>query len=206
MIRRVALAILLFGFAASPAFATVVVPVTVEQMARQARCVVRAKVQGSSSAWDEGHRRIHTLTEIEVLEVLAGPPMERATIRTLGGEVGAVGMKVSGAPHFATGEEVILFLTEDRTDVRRFQVMGLSQGKYVVDRSGASPRAVPSSHGLVYAVRDGRGGLQVDPSARGPAPMGLAHLSSRVRAAASGQPTLTTPATPAPTPPILDGD
>lgn len=206
MIRRVLLATFLLGATAPSALATVVVPVSVEQMAREAGCVVRARVRASTSAWDEAHRRIHTLTEIEVLDVYAGPPMSTATIRTLGGEVGSVGMKVSGAPHFVAGEEVVLFLAMDRAGESRFTVMGLSQGKFVVDRSGADPQVRPDAHGLVYAVRDGRGGLQVDPSAQGPAPMGLETLASRVRAALAEPPAVESPAVPPISTPNRSGD
>ncbi|MCB1282514.1 MAG: hypothetical protein KDB18_13410 [Salinibacterium sp.] len=122
------------------ASATIVVPRTLEEMATHATAVVRAKVVARQSAWDADHRRIHTYTELALLETVAGESAKGPlVVRTMGGEVGDIGMRVAGVARFEVGEEVVLFLRVDPLDRSHFQVVGMSQGKYVVDRSGAAP-------------------------------------------------------------------
>lgn len=186
-------------------FATVVVPRTVDQMTAEAKTVVLGLVLSRESRWDDARRRIHTFTEVRVTETWAGEAPGRLVIRTLGGEVGSIGMKVSGMPQFQVGEEVVLFLAADAMDAERFQVMGLAQGKFHVDRSRGAAQAVPSTEGLVFAVRDGTGNLSVDPSATGLRAVALDALRTRVKTARSAPAVLTpapSPVTPAPVTPM----
>src|SRR5438105_2388677 len=100
--------------AAAPlvASATVIVPRTIEEMAQDSAYVVRGRVLSTSAAWDEKHERIFTNTEIEVLDQIHGASdsPRRITVRTLGGEVGKIGMKVAGTERFTVNEEVVVFL------------------------------------------------------------------------------------------------
>ena len=177
---------------ASVAYATVVVPVSVDEMSREAAAVVRAKVVSQQSAWDDAHRRIHTYTELQVLERIQGEVEGTVVIRTLGGSGGDVGMKVSGTTRFDVGEEVVVFLSQDRLQSGQFNVIGMSQGKYRVDRSVEPAMAVPDAHGLAYAKPSG-GTIKVDRHEH-PNQIALATLLAQVRTA------LQTPKAPAVTP------
>lgn len=198
-------------FPSARATATVAVPVSVEEMAQEARAVVLARVTSRESRWDEAHRRIHTFTELEVIERWAGAAPPRVVVRTLGGQVDGIGMKVSGVARFQDDEEVVVFLAADPLDSSRFRVIGMSQGKLRVDRQGPEPMAVPSTEGLVFAVRGASGAFRVDPAAPRLEPVTLSALRARVvQARGTAEPvspvpsTPSPPLTPAPEPPALD--
>ena len=92
--------------------------------------------------------------EIQILERLhsTGDVANNVVVRTLGGEVGNIGMKVSGTPQFTLGEEVIVFLRNDPVDPTQFQVIGMSQGKFHVERpEKGGAVAIPSLEGLAFA-------------------------------------------------------
>lgn len=195
------------GVLAAPlaADATIIVPRTLEEMSREAATVVRAKVVARQSAWDADHRRIHTFTELQVLQAVTGRPDATIVVRTMGGEVGDIGMRVAGVARFEVGEEVVVFLRADPVDAGHFQVIGMSQGKFTVDRSGPSPIAVASTEGLAFARRTETGKLEVgehsgDHLARR---VPLADLVARIEQATAGAPKApSAPNAPnAPTPP-----
>jgi hypothetical protein len=181
----------------------VVLSKSIEDMTEEASAVVHAVVRQRQSAWDEAHRRIYTFTELELRDAWLGAPDATLVVRTLGGEVGSVGMKVSGTPRFEVGEEVVLFLRADPLDGERYQVVGMSQGKFRVEQRSEGAFAVPDAKGLMFASRDDSGGLAVSrgpPS--GPAPVPLDDLEARVRSAAEADgPTLRSVPPPAPSTP-----
>lgn len=149
---------------ASEASATVMVPLSIEDMAVRSAAVVRARVSNRRSAWDEDHRKIYTYTELEVLETVhaSGKVPQAIVVRTLGGEVGKVGMKVSGTARFNPGEEVLLFLRSDPINNQHFQVIGMSQGKYRLERESKGQLvAIPGLEGIAFARRDETGRLKI---------------------------------------------
>jgi hypothetical protein len=165
---------------------TIVVPMTIEDMAVEASCVARARVVNTQATWDDAHRRIYTYTEVQILERLhtKGEVLDSVVIRTLGGEVGNIGMKVSGTPQFALGEEVVVFLRSDPVDATQFQVIGMSQGKFHVerpDKGGAV--AVPSVEGLAFAKPGADGKMKIDPTNVDAARIPLNVMRDRVLAA-----------------------
>ena len=165
------------------------------------------------SAWDDSHKHIFTYTEIEVLEALRGASNAGHTmvLRTLGGEVGEVGMAVAGTAKFREGEEVVVFLRDDPVRAGDFQVIGMSQGKYRVKRTDGLVVLEPGLEGVAFARAGANGTLRVDPTTPGPGQVTLQELKRRVSAVAQptkpavkspGSPTgqanpNTTPATPA---------
>ena len=199
-----------FALAPALASATIVVPQTVEELARSSSAVVRAKVLQRQSAWDDAHRRIHTHTELEVLETVhsTGAVPKSLLVRTMGGEVGDIGMRVSGVARFEVGEEVLVFLGPDPLDAGEFQVIGMSQGKYKIDRSGGAPVAVASVEGLAFARRTTAGQLEVghESGERG-GRLAYDTLVARIKAAVFGAPKApSAPSTPTlPTAPVTPG-
>jgi len=150
---------------ASSADATIVVPMTLDSMTQASALVVRAKVVKSAAEWGRSKKHIFTFTDLKVLEVLRGKSEIGKTIRvrTLGGEVGEVGMAVAGTPKFQRDGEVVLFVRVDPYDSTNFQIVGMSQGKFEVrkNQSGAMI-VVPNVSGLEFARRDVRGNMQID--------------------------------------------
>lgn len=170
---------------AGSARATIMLPLSIEQLATESAAIVRAEVVGRRAAWSADKRHIFTYTELRVAETLAGAAKPGAvlTVRTLGGEVGETGMKVAGVARFTPGEEVVVFLRTDPVDARDFQVVGMSQGKYKVKRVDGRAVLEPGVEGLAFAARRADGALTVDPSHPGPGQISLEALRSRVAAA-----------------------
>jgi hypothetical protein len=105
----------------------VVVQKSISEMAESADLVVEGEVEGKLCRWDESNRYIITEVFVDVTKLLKGVSSGRITVRVLGGEVGDTGLMVPGAPNFAVGEEVLLFLESHPT--RDWRVMGFHQGK-----------------------------------------------------------------------------
>lgn len=209
---RTPLLAILFGaslgvtLGASRAEATVIVPLSVEEMSREAAAVVRGKVVSRQGAWDEEQRRIYTYTEVQVSETLhaKGSVPPTLVIRTLGGEVGNIGMKVSGTPQMTPGEEVLLFLRIDALDASQFQVIGMAQGKYRIERSASGELlAVPSVEGLAFARPDAKGNVRVerDHHDHAPGAVKLSELRQQVQAAVRAPAPKLEPNVPGQTPP-----
>jgi hypothetical protein len=135
---RTVLVCLLVLLAAAPARAMLAVPATVEDLTRSSDAVVRGKVASVSARWSEDQRRIFTYVEVERASVWRGAAPARVTVLVPGGVVGNIGQRVDGAPGFAKGEEVVVFLSS--AEVGAFRVTGLAQGKFSVQSGAARPQ------------------------------------------------------------------
>ena len=140
---------LTFLMAAAPLFATaLIMPVlgtTVPKM--DLRALVNASdriLQGKVDAMDvevvveEGQRRPYARVRVRVDDPIyakRGDRRQAVFLRFIGGVMdtpkGPVEVSVSGMPKFHMGDNVILFLRENR-DGTNHQVVGLNQGKYLV--------------------------------------------------------------------------
>lgn len=137
----------------SGAFATIVVRMSVPQMAERAQLLVEGTVTETKCRWDESHRYIITEAQVEISRTLKGKAgVQTITVRTLGGEVDGVGLYVSGAPRFVNGEETLLFL--ERHPVKDWRVVGLNQGKFtlITEKNSGRKMAVPSANGKVIPL------------------------------------------------------
>ncbi len=122
---------------AAGALATTLVAMDVPALTRASDLVVRGTVVRVESRWTLDHQRIVTDNEILVSETLKGNQTGKTVVAMQpGGVVGDVGQLVHGTAKFALGDEVIVFL--ERRGERAF-VVGLAQGRFVVDRSGPEP-------------------------------------------------------------------
>ena len=160
----------LFLLAAGPARAMLAVPATVEDLARSSDAVLRGKVVSVSSEWAEDQRRIFTRVEVAPTSVWRGSARARVTVLVPGGVVGRIGQRVDGAPGFAKGEEVVVFLTGAAPG--SFRVNGLAQGKFRVDGPAARPQL--AQVGFVPRAELRAGERLVEP-------MDVAELERRVR-------------------------
>ncbi len=117
---------------ALPASATVVVNMDIDQMAPVAKVVLVGEVNRVEASWNADKTKIHTRVWINPTEILKGPAkMGTVVVKTIGGRVGDTFAKLDGAPKFAKGEKVLVFL-EPRKDGEGYLTIGLYMGKFKV--------------------------------------------------------------------------
>lgn len=110
-------------------------PLSISELAARADVIVLGVVVGARSAWDDTGSVIVTVVDVRPEELLKGGPGPSVLrVRHLGGRVGDQAMVVAGAPSFADGERVLLFLAGDPR--RELTVVGLAQGKFTVTQDG----------------------------------------------------------------------
>ena len=141
----------------------------VEELIADAEIVVRGQVVAKSARWleREGPSRIVTFYELEVEELLQGQmtPAElryqRVRIGVLGGEVGAYGQYVHGAPHLEVGESVVAFLGAAGGPQEARGILGFNQGILRTQRaSGPDERPImlsPLREAFEVGARPGSG-------------------------------------------------
>lgn len=135
MTRRWWLVVVTMG--AFNALGTTLVAMDVPALTRASDLVVRGTVVRVEPRWTEDKRRIITDSEILISEVLKGNVTGKTVVvMQPGGVLGEVGQMVHGTAKFSLGDEVVVFL-EKRGD--RAFVVGLAQGRFLVDRSGPTP-------------------------------------------------------------------
>jgi hypothetical protein len=123
-------------------------PLTVEDLARRAELVVIGEVTSVASEFHATRSRIVTRVDVRVAEALKGKaganPLQ---LRQPGGRVDEMTSEVAGAARFVAGERTLLFLA--RGGDGTLAVVGLFQGKFVLERDGAgrdvAVRRVPGS-------------------------------------------------------------
>lgn len=120
-----------------------------ELVDRSERIVVATALE-QKSQWEEvgGGKRIVTYTRVSVDEAMTGA-VEGETeiwVRTLGGVVDKIGQAVSGEASLALQRPSLLFLTPSLAGaaMQSRAVLGMAQGHYPIDDSGAEPRLAAS--------------------------------------------------------------
>ena len=132
---------------AGTARASVAIALSVEELTQKSDLVVRGHVTSQESAWTRSGR-IVTTVHLAVDSSLKGQAPATVDIRHTGGHVGDVGQQVSGEVAFANGEEVVVFLRRRPGSTTAFGVVGMSQGKFRVDRATSTPVATQKLEGL----------------------------------------------------------
>jgi hypothetical protein len=172
---RPIIALLLALAVTPPARATVVVPADLGDLSREANAIVRGEVVSVEARWTTVERRaIETVVTLDRAVSLKGSPGPQVRFRVPGGRLGRYRSIMIGAPQFAPGQHVIVFLGASGSNLPF--VLGFSQGVF---------RLVPDSGGWIVTP------VPVLPVA-GPAtpivrgdlarrPMKLAEFEARVR-------------------------
>lgn len=154
--RRVWCVLLLF-LAVVPVRATVLVPADLRELTRDAEAIVRGVVVALDSRWLDGRRGIETIVTLDTEIYLKGALGETVQFRVAGGTLGRFRNVVVGAPQFAVGQRVIVFLGARAPSVPF--VLGLNQGVYRLARTASGdvvtppaivPAATPVSRGSRY--------------------------------------------------------
>lgn len=173
--------VVLGAFGARTVRATTLVPADLGELSRDAVAIARGRVAAVDGRWTDDRRGIETIVTLQVDEYLKGDLGAALRFRVTGGLLGRFRSVVVGAPRFAVGDRVVVFLGA-RGPMIPFLV-GFSQGVYRVVRDASRdawrvtpPPVVPSAADAVKIVRG-------DPSR---VPMPLDDFEERVRALARG--------------------
>jgi len=166
---------------ALPARATVLIPADLGELSREALAIARGRVAAVDAQWTEDQGTIETIVTLEVDGYLKGALGSTVRFRTPGGELGRFRSVVVGAPEFAVGQRIVVFLGARGPSVPH--VLGLNQGVFrlarAADNSGwvvMSPALWPATAGDVRIVRG--------EASRRPVPIN--DFERRVRALAGG--------------------
>ncbi len=176
-------ALLLMVF--TPAMATIVRALTVEQMTTTADVIAEGQVTDQTSAWNEEKTRIYTVTTLTLTVTHKGPVKagEAIQIRQIGGTVDGLTQSIAGNAKLTKGEEVLVFLDRDAARGLHY-VVGMAQGKFTIDRAAPAPRI---NRGLeALSTLDAKGTPVPLASPERPDPQrALDGLRTRIRAAMS---------------------
>lgn len=173
MVKDLVLILVLVG-ASAPAYATVVVPADLGELSRDASSIVRGQVVALDARWTDDRRRVETLVTLEAESYMKGALGPVLQFRVPGGRLGRFRSVFVGAPAFALGQRIVVFLGARGPAIP--YVLGLSQGVFRV-LPGADgwmvmpPAVLPAAGGPERIVRG-------DPSRR---PMALADFERQVR-------------------------
>jgi hypothetical protein len=156
--------------------ATTILPADFSEMVARSPLIVHGTVVDVRAQTTAGRRSIESIVTVAVIEPLKGPATGRVVFRVPNGQIGRYRRITVGAPEFAAGDEVVLFL-DGRPPVVPMP-FGLSQGVYRVTRAGGAATVTPVPSAARGAVVRG------DPARR---PLTIAAFVQRVRTMA-GQP------------------
>ena len=156
--------------------ATMIVPISVEELTSPASDVVEATALNSWSAWNPQHTLIYTYTQMQVTQSLKGNS-QTITVKQIGGQVGNVTQKVAGVRHFQIGEQAMLFLRPSEAGDGTHVVVGLMQGNFRIARSASGEIIASNGVSGVHSLQQGKVEHYAGASMR------LADLESVVRGA-----------------------
>jgi len=157
-----ATALVASGWLASPANASTVVLLSVDEITDRSDLVVRGTVVDLSSFRDG---IVWTRVVVEVASCWRGDCEEFVELVQPGGQVDGFGTRAFGMPTFVQGDEVVLFLAS--SSVGALQVVGLTQGSFQVADDGKVARDL----GAVKRIRipsEDRVGTQAGPGPGAP--------------------------------------
>jgi hypothetical protein len=138
---------------AVPAVAELTPAWSIEELAAFSSLVIRGQVRGVTTQWDPAVNGLYTYTTIDVAETLKGDlSTSTIVIKTLGGRLADIELKVDGQPTFQSGDEVVVFL-EVRPRDNTLYPTGLWQGVWRTNRD---------AQGQLVAERTRPGGNIVD--------------------------------------------
>jgi hypothetical protein len=117
--------------AVSPARASTVVSLSLDQLTQASSDIVQARVVNQASSWNDGHTQVLTITTVAVLQTFKGHTSSTVEIQQMGGTIGNMRVFVPGDITFQPQEEYVLFL-EPAPESSRYRLVGMTQGAYRV--------------------------------------------------------------------------
>lgn len=133
----------LFGVIAlaTPTGATTVVEMSFDDVCLRAERILCGTVESITSRLNPDNGSMHTYTRfVDVRWVTDGEAAADFTVRTLGGVVGAVSLRVSGMPTFEIGRRYVIFVRGNGQSV--CPLVGWHQGCFRIEND--YPGAVPT--------------------------------------------------------------
>ena len=142
--RRSLATLLICLSSATSVLATVLVPLSFEQLVNESQAVVYGRVAEVRSQWTADRRFIESVVTVEILRGMKGPPTsltaggggESIAFTIPGGQVGRYLNVIPGAPTLVTGDLAVFFLTAQGP--RLPVTTGLTQGIYRVRQDAVS--------------------------------------------------------------------
>ncbi|MGB5504063.1 MAG: hypothetical protein WBM75_16820 [Polyangiales bacterium] len=146
--------------AASPANASVVQGLELEELAAEADRIVLGRVLFSES-FLRRDGQIWTWHRIEVEREIRGhaPDQDEMIVETMGGQIGEIGMRVEGEASFQLGERVLVFV-HGGGPYTAFRTVGMGQGVMRVRREKGVEIVRQSREGLMLVRRNAEGRLK----------------------------------------------
>jgi hypothetical protein len=108
-------------------------PASLPELGREAAIVAVGRIEGREGRWSDDRSAIRTDVSAVVLRAIKGDarPGGRLSFRVAGGEVGDVGLAVSGEARPKVGEEAVLLLAP-APDGKGLALVGGEEGYYPV--------------------------------------------------------------------------
>ena len=155
-IGKIVLVLFTVGWAGN-GLATHVIDRAAHQMAQEASVVAQGRVLDVKSRRSAANpKRFVTHVRVQFERVLTHDKQTtlgaEETVVVPGGVIGRFAQKVSGSPRFEVGQEVILLLVRQQ-QTGLLMPMGLSMGRYVVDRATPNKPMVFSDRSGLRRVR-----------------------------------------------------
>ena len=178
--RKIIVAACVLAMAWTPgAYATTLVKMNLGDLTGEAEAIVSGTVTSSHSAWNEDRSLIFTHSTLAVGSTLKGKHKAEVVVRTHGGIVGDIGMRMIGEPELKKGDQVLLFLERDSEG--RNRVVGMSQGCFRL-KTGEGGQKLVSNPLSGLSLYDRAKGLVVDPSSEVKQGTRLDELEKKIRA------------------------
>ena len=178
--------VLLGSFVASPASATLSEALSLSDLVERSQLVAVVTCTDERTVRDS-RGRIVTDYGLTIQESWRGDgaPGETITMRSLGGVLGDIGMRVEGEPRLGVGARYLVFLRR-LSGGGALRPVGMSQGVMPVETEGATVRVLPGGEGLALRQRT-RGGrlIEAPPAIVHPEP--LEAVRERVTALGGGE-------------------
>ena len=130
---------------AASLLATTVIPPTFEQLVDQAEIIFRGSVTNVSSQWigEGAERHIVSYITFKVKDAIKGAPGESYTLQTFGGTVGPDTMKIGDAPEFQVGDDDVLFVENNGTQV--VPLVGIMFGRFHVRKDASGQEKITTN-------------------------------------------------------------
>ncbi len=153
------------ALAAPVAHAALTVALSMRELTASSDVIVVGTVVDTECKWDL-RRRIVTDAEVQVAEVLRGRVEvgDELVVRTLGGEIDDLGMRVEGEAVLEDGQRAIFFLRR-RAGVDYLRPVGMSQGVMPLQRRNGHDIVIPGGGGSALVDRVSTGELVDAPAA-----------------------------------------
>ena len=156
--------------------ATVLLPAEFREIVSGSQIIVHGRVVEVRAEWVDGRRRIESVVTVEPATFVRGTPTPAVQFRVPGGQIGRYKSMTVGAPSFAAGEEVVLFLKASGPAVPR--VFGLNQGVFRVSVDPRGRRVVSTPP----VMARGQAAQRIVRGAPERRPLPLEQFTSQVRA------------------------